>query len=211
MGIFLILKRFFTMQGMDYIELLLPRLLGAIVVGLSILSFESTVWEVSLGLNWLNWFLISVVAYSASLLYIYLDVHKTTRLLPLLSENEAGEPQKTKINSPTRRSIKTTWTIFFIGLFEAFTASLVVSAILAWGVIADKVSFLNSKVLSLWNEILVISTWIDPNFGFIVQYQIGHIGRFFFLPKIVLLWTGLTLLIGAFAQLLWQDQQITST
>jgi hypothetical protein len=99
-------------------------------------------------------------------------------------------------------------------LFEAFTASLITSTILATAVRADWINELVSNCLGFkwhWGPVL-FNTLVDMDLGFLgFSWQWGQMYSFVFFPRLVLLWTGLALLIGAFAQLLWQDQRITSS
>ena len=189
-----VLIRLLSSRGLDYIELFLPRLLGSIVVGLSILLFESTVWDATLQLPWGNWLALTVTAYAASFFYFFLDAHKTTRLLPaseLAPEKDPKNNKRKGMNSTSGRSARVAAHVFAIGLLEAFVAVILGSAFLAFSIVSKNL---------LWKACPLA-----------YQLQIGDQIHLIFLPKVVLLWTGLTLLIGAFAQLLWQDRQITAT
>jgi hypothetical protein len=218
-----ILLLFFTLQGLDYVDLFLPRLFGAVAVGLSILAFENTAWNISLQLKGLNWVLLCVATYILSFVYVFIDVHKATRLLPLASyqpvRRQVHESPRITLNrlradNPIKRSLRTSWRVFSIGLFEAFTASLITSTILATAVRADWINELVSNCLGFkwhWGPVL-FNTLVDMDLGFLgFSWQWGQMYSFVFFPRLVLLWTGLALLIGAFAQLLWQDQRITSS
>ena len=77
-----IAARFIARRGVDYVEMLLPRLFGAIVVGSSVLLLQDTAWRIGLLLPWLNLAVLCLIVYTLSYLYIYIDVYKTTRLLP---------------------------------------------------------------------------------------------------------------------------------
>lgn len=214
LGILTILIGFLFNRGMDYIELFLPRLLGAIVVGLSILVFQDTGWYIGLNIDGLNWLLVCMVTYTASFAYIFTDVHKTTRLLPSPDEPMLLQNQTRVINNPTSRSLKTTRKVFFIGLFESLAASLLVSSVLGLAVLPEQITrwFNNGSEFLHWEQILEARTLIDPEQGLLgFAWRLGGISTFAYFPKLVLLWTGLALLIGTFAQLLWQDRQITSS
>lgn len=213
-GIYTILVRFLRRHGVDYIELFLPRLLGAVVVGLSILVFENTVWDISLKIDWLNWSLICLATYTASLAYIFTDVHKTTRLLPSVAEPVSPKERATVVHNPTSRSLETTWKVFCIGLFESLIASLLVSSILGSAVLPDQITgwLANGKEFLRWDPIVQAMTLVGSDqslLGF--AWRFWGTSTFVYFPRIVLLWTGLALLIGSFAQLLWQDKQITSS
>jgi hypothetical protein len=241
-----VIYRFISGRGLDYIELFLPRLVGAAVVGLSILAFQNTAWDIGEHLPLFDWLLILIGTLVASFLYIFFDVHKTTRLLPLPAPLPAvkkpdkeiltlparlyyairtrltvffkgGETGKTSLvpPNPLLRSIKTSQKVFFIGTFEAFVITLLASTLLASA--ADPTLPELAPVL-LWKlgNFLSLNLLYDKANAFLgFQWQIlltgGPTAIFTFLPRLVLLWTGLILLIGSFAQLIWQDRQITSS
>ncbi len=197
-----IIWRFFiTRKGLNYFELLMPRLFGAIVVGLFILVFEETLWKFALQLDWLNWALVSLVAYLLSFVYIFIDVHKTLRLFPLPEEKDpdaapiskTGDRLPSNQGDPVRRSIQTSLNIFFIGMFEAFLAVLVTS-MLVFNVVLGPATI--DELRSDWLSLI---------------WEFGHLFSLGVFPRLVLLWTGLSLFVGAFVQLLWQDRQITSS
>ncbi len=193
---------FISRRGLDYVEMLLPRFLGASVAGLSVLLVEDTVWRFSQKLGVLNWILICLAVYILSFVYIFIDVHKILRLLPLPGQftvdqdsrrqNKAPKTPDQNIN-PMQLSIAISLKVFAIGLFETFLAVLFTSALFY-------------KAILTPDEINLI---LAQNLGF--EWQVGEFFSFGFFPKLVLLWTGLVIFIGAFVQLIWQDRRITST
>ena len=172
-GLIYVAVRFLTRHGVDYIELLLPRLFGAIVVGLSVLLLQDTAWQIGLELSRANWTFLCVVVYTLSFLYIYLDIYKTVRLIPMAQ-------------SPVERTLHASGQIFVISLLEAFLVTLISTTLCAHAVL-DR------------NMLGQGATVILPG-----------VGRLDVFPRLILLWTGLALFIGAFVQLIWQDRQITS-
>jgi hypothetical protein len=208
-GLWTVAARFLRKQGFSYLELFLPRLLGSIVVGLSILALESTVWEITLEMTWGNWALTALAAYFGSLTYLFLDIHKNTRLLPdgLGSDNSGG--QKSSINTMAR-SVKTTFKIFAIGLLEAFGLTTMVSSLIPFNALGETFqSFLaDGKILVAWRGIIIMSL---SNNAFVFQLFGPDGFTLTYFPKLIVLWAGLSLLIGAFVQLLWQDRQITAS
>lgn len=200
-GLTTITLRLIRRQGFPYLELFLPRLLGSIIVGLSILTLEDTVWKTTLNMPRINWFFIALSSFVGALAYFFLDVHKSTRLLPPDSANpEMQEQAPKRPMNPIARSAHTTCKIFAIGVLEALGLTILVSSLLPFETIE------NSKPLMSWfwfkilnNGLLILK--IGGDNGLVMSYS----------PKIVVLWAGLALLIGAFAQLLWQDRQITAS
>lgn len=192
--------RFSSGRGFSALELILPRLAGAVFVGLSILAMENTIWGVSINLPFFSWLLLSVAAFLGALAYIFLDVHKNTRLLPLSPSRKVTRTEENL--SAMQRSIRTSWHIFCIGAFEALSLATVVTSFLP----LDKDLSLYAQPLWNWQN---ISVSIVKSYGVIVDWE-RYLHLTFF-PKIIILWGGLALLLGAFAQLLWQDRQITAS
>jgi len=203
-GLLFTVGRFLTLRGLDYVALFLPNLLGAIAVGLSVLLLQDTAWKISLQLEWFNFGLICVVVYVLSFVYIFTDVHRTLRLLPLQPAADqyavAGQPTawwpdwlarfQPDPDNPMNHLIKISVQVFLIGLLEAFAAVLFTSVILAVAALSPD--------------------FIEKFDGLKLVWRREGIYCFAFFPQLVLLWTGLTLFIGAFVQLLWQDRRITS-
>lgn len=213
--------RILTLRGMDYLDLLLPRLLGAIGVGLTFLALDLNIWEASLRLDTWNWTFVFLGAYTVSFIFVFIDVHKTMRLLPMIPETAstansrfhlAGSMSLERV--PRLRTLTTSLRFFLIGVFGSLALTLVVSSLLALAVAPEVINVAND----LYPEFtwrfggFVIQALYDTSGGFIgVQWEYAESLSLILFPKLVLLWAGLALLIGAVAQLLWQDQQITSS
>jgi hypothetical protein len=207
LGMLITLFQFFIRRGLDFIDLLMPRLLGSIIVGLSILVFESTVWNATLDMQWINWLICCIASYGGALLYFFFDVHKTTRLMPTFSKESSLNSKRS--TQSIHHSLQTTWKIFWIGLTESLCTSFLVTVVFAPVILKDR---LVVNYPALWQDIPGISTLLLTKtdvFGY--AWHVSNMALFIYLPKVVLLWAGLSLLIGAFAQLLWQDQRITSS
>lgn len=213
-GLWTISTRFIRKQGFAYLELFLPRLFGSIVVGLSILALESTVWEITLKMPWINWLLVVLAANIGSLAYLFLDIHKNTRLLPdelstrKLEYEQPNIQQKQK--NPITRSVHTTFKIFTIGLLEAFGLTTLVTSLIPFASLGQAFTDLlaDKKNILTWHSITIEALSND-----IISFQFfgpnGLVLNYF--PKVIVFWAGLSLLIGAFVQLLWQDRQITAS
>ncbi len=209
-GMSIIFSRFFSKRGLDYIDLFLPRLFGAILVGLSILVFENTIWDATLKLKWINWLLICASVYGGSLIYFFFDIHKSTRLLTIpIKETSQYRGNREQSNPSISYSLRMAWKIYWIGLSESFAATLLVTVVFAPAIIFD--NFTNIYKFP-WHYMPDLSAWLifqKDILGY--AWQVGQSGLFVYIPKVVILWTGLALLIGAFVQLLWQEQRITSS
>ena len=210
LGLATVSIRFIRRQGFAYLGLFLPRLFGSIVVGLSILALEGTVWEITVDMSWGNWLLAVFASYLGVLTYLFLDVHKNTRLLPgdVYMDNQQSS-RKTPLNS-IERSLRTTFGIFAMGVLEALGLTVLVSSLIPLEAFGDTfASMLNDGKLVLDWHGLAIKVLENNQVVFEIFGANGF--TLAYLPKIVVLWAGLSLLIGAFAQLLWQDRQITAS
>lgn len=187
-------------QGFPYLELFLPRLLGSIVVGLTVLALEDTVWRTTLGMPWLNWLLAVGASLAGALAYFFLDVHKRTRLqpAPVGAQKERGSSRA----GPTARSVQTTFRLFAIGVLEATGLTTVISALLPLADVVKPASpLLRLPGLAVAQAKGLFTFQLFGSRGLVLSFS----------PRLILLWAGLALLIGAFAQLLWQDRQITAS
>lgn len=210
LGLWAIALRLLKKQGFSYLELFLPRLFGSIVVGLSILALESTVWEITLNMDWGNWFLMALVAYIGSLAYLFLDIHKNTRLLPNeLNSDDQQKSRKAPLNS-IGRSAQTTFRIFAIGLIEALGLTTLVSSLIPFSALGETFHTLmvDGRTMLAWHGIMIK---VLSNNTFVFQLFGSNGLTLTYFPKVIVLWAGLSLLIGAFVQLLWQDRQITAS
>jgi len=64
-----------------YSQLLLPRIFGASIVGLVPLLLNDQSWLIGIQSSPINWILLSLLAYSGSFLYIYLEVANKTKFV----------------------------------------------------------------------------------------------------------------------------------
>lgn len=189
-SVFVTCRFIFTRRGPEYIELFFPRLLGAIIVGLSVLLFQDTSWYFGLQLNILNLLFICLATYPFALLYIFINIHKELRFLPIYDSSIRGKENPSTMG----RSLSVSLKVLSIGLFEALLAVLFSSTVFYYNGAIDPAT---------------IQSLVDH--GLAITWEINGLITIGFFPTLVLLWTGLSLLIGAFAQLLWQDRQIIST
>jgi hypothetical protein len=180
-GFYLVLKRIY------YLQLLLPRLWGAVIVGLVVLLMDDLPWRMGINIHLPAWLALGSAAYFLSYAYIFLDVYRVIRLRPPV-----------KGGSTVSHAAYLSGKIWMIAVLEALLAVFFTTTLIF-------------PTLGLQ----------DPS-GFPPQDLIGGIAclnsfgdfcwiEFGFLPGLVLLWTGLTLFVGAFVQLLWQNRRITES
>lgn len=198
--------RFLRRQGFPFLELFLPRLAGAVIVGSSILALENTVWDISINMPLLSWIIVTTTSALGALAYIFLEVHKTKRLQSFeIEESERGNKD---ISSLMSRSIKIAGRFFSIGALEAVGINMLVTSFLP---LDRQVStIVRPFTLAVYHGMRFIA--FKP-YGVVVEGSINNVPliRLTLFPKVVILWAGLSLLLGAFAQLLWQDRQITAS
>jgi len=165
-------------KDLYYSQLFLPRLFGANVVGLSFLLVDDTPWRIALKSQVPTLLLIGLATYTMAFVYIFIDVHRTVRLLRSLPGQERGSIE---------HAVEISRKIFAIGWIEALFAILITA--------------------TLFFPLIDLSYTRDAMGGVIAPPN-WHL-PFAFFPALTFLWTGLTLFIGAFVQLLWQDRRIT--
>ena len=201
-------KRFWRGQGFPFLELFLPRLAGAVVVGSSILALENTVWDVSIKMPVFSWAIITATSSLGALAYIFLEVHKTKRLQPLELRGEKEKTHGENMSPLMSRSVGISWRFFLIGALEALGINMLVTAFLPLDQqVLDSPSTFTLAAGHSWRFLAFKS------YGVVVDASI-HGQPFIhltFFPKVIILWSGLSLLLGAFAQLLWQDRRITAS
>jgi len=193
--------RLIRQRGFSYLELFLPRLLGSIIVGLSILGLENTIWETSLNMPWLNWGLVVVASFTGALAYFFLDVHKNMRLLPAEDNSDGSQATQPPPLNAMARSVRAAFKIFAIGVLEALGLTILIASLLPLATTANAVLVVSYSWLKIFANDLLFIFEMGGDKGLVLAYS----------PKIAVLWAGLALLIGAFAQLLWQDRQITAS
>jgi len=172
--------RLFWEKDVHYLQLFMPRLVGAIVVGLAVLLVQDTPWRLGILSAPLNLGFVCLLVYSLSFGYIFREVYTTIRYLPIYQEHGRGV---------IKHALVETRKIFSIALVEALVAVILSSTI-----------FFPAMGLE----------GIEGPWG-IVSFSAGGIFSFGFSPGLVVLWTGLTLFLGSYVQLFWQNGRITTS
>jgi len=103
-----------------YSQLFLPRLLGAIVVSLTVLLVQDTPWRFGMVSNLPNLSLACLIVYTLSFAYIFTDVYNTTKFLRSSHDQEEDIIQ---------RAVRVSRRIFSIALIEAFLVVLLASSL----------------------------------------------------------------------------------
>lgn len=203
-----------------YGQLFLPRLYGAIVVGLSVLLLDDLPWKIGIQITGPILLLFVVNVLFLSYLYVRFDVYQTIKFEPWSASTRKVQRSKTmqqlrrlsifkrlrkESPSPPKRAKSTfayarlvAWQIFSIGLIQSFLVTVLVSGLLLPLVLKIFGEGSPDSAPLLQNS---LCGWIDIELGGV---------SFIFVPTLVLLWTSMALFIGAFAQLLWQGRHVTS-
>lgn len=167
-----------------YSQLLLPRLLGASVVGLAVLLLDDLPWKIGVRCSLVGWLLVALFTYLGSFLYVFIEIYNTTKFV-----------RGRSIQDALKSSIK----IYLIALSETLLIVTVASS-LVFPVVNLGSSLRTGDSLGIcvnWCATLIPGLMCD-------------LLSFSFYPALVSLWTGVALFIGSFVQLMWQEKQITA-
>lgn len=170
-----------------YSQLLLPRLLGATIVGLVPLLLDGLPWQIGVQSSLINWALLTLFTYVGSFVYIFIEVYNTIKFAQGRSIEDA---------------FKVSFRIFLIALTEALFIVTVTSTLLF------PIVGLAESQFGIYAELYIdglskASQWVPG-------LSNGWLS-FGFYPALIILWTGIALFVGSFVQLLWQDRRITSS
>jgi hypothetical protein len=105
-----------------YSQLLLPRLLGAAIVGLLPLLLNDQSWSIGVQSSMFNWGLLALFTYIGSFIYIFIEVHSIKKFIKGHSIAQA---------------LKETRRIFLIALSETLFMVTVASSIVFPAVISN--------------------------------------------------------------------------
>lgn len=153
-----------------YSQLLLPRILGATIVGLLPLLLYDQSWLISIQKHPINWLLVVLFTYAGSFSYILIDVYNILKFVPGRSMTEV---------------LKVSGHIFCIAFSETLFIVTITSTLILAAILSSS----------------------PPTIG--ISISLGPWLSFGFFPFFIPLWTGFTLFIGAFVQLMWQGGRIT--
>jgi hypothetical protein len=159
-----------------YSQLLLPRILGAALVGLIPLLLNDQTWNIGIESSMFNWSLLALLTYIGSFIYIFIEVHSIKKFIR---------------GHSIARALKESGRIFLIALSETLFIVTITSSLIFPAVMPN-----------IGIDITNVS------FGIYASTPLLSFG---FFPSLIILWTGITLFIGSFVQLLWQDQRITAS
>jgi len=105
-----------------YSQLLLPRILGAAIVGLLPLLLNDQTWNIGVLSNVFNWGLLALLTYIGSFIYIFIEVHNIKKFIKGHSIAQA---------------LKESGRIFLIALFETLFIVTVASSLVFPAVISN--------------------------------------------------------------------------
>jgi hypothetical protein len=172
-----------------YTQLLLPRLLGAIIVGLLALVLDDLPFKLGLLTPPLNWLLLVLGVFAFSYFYILSEVQRAMRFEPWSQWIKAIRINQPQSTSTFQHAHRMAWRVFALGLVQALLVAIPLSGLTASVPLTQ----------DLWrNSFLGALEWRFYAFDFML------------VPNLVIMWAGLALFVGSFVQLLWQDRYLTS-
>ena len=197
------LARGAQIRGLYYGQLFLPRMLGAIFVGLAALLLDDLPWKVTLIMPGPILLLLAAGVYLMSYLYILLDVHQAIRFEAWPARDSSvsrkNDPATRAIHGSTlSRAAGIALRIHSIGVLQSFLLTLLVTGLMLPLIFREAMAVGSAP----WEQSFL--GWIALSSG------VRSDPVFVFAPALVLLWTGLALFVGAFVQLLWQEHRVTS-
>jgi len=162
-------------------QISLPRMWGAILMGIITIALAETGWIFPLHINARSFFLICILMFIAAFLYLYLEVTSHT--------------------SDTERASDKTSKILLLGFLESFFLSILVSRLFAASVFPYLIS--EENLLDLQDNFIY---FYSDYFGLP-----NYIESLKIFPPIIILWSFLSLLIGMFIQNFWARENLTTS
>ena len=162
-------------------QISLPRMWGAILMGIITIALSETGWTFPLHINARSFFLICILMFIAAFLYLYLEVSSHT--------------------SDTEKASDKTSKILLLGFLESFFLSILVSRLFAASIfpylMADEgLNILKGKFVYIYSEHIGLPNYIESLKIF---------------PPIIILWSFLSLLIGMFIQNFWARENLINS
>ena len=159
----------------------LPRLWGAILMGLINIALSDRSWTFPLRIKERYFFIVCILTFISAYLYLYLEVSSQV--------------------SDSEQAISRTSKIVTLGLIEAFFFSYLICQIFAESVIPDLVPKEELIVLQGEHIYSISNILVMPKF----------IPTLKFYPTLIILWSFLSLLIGMFIQNFWDRENLISS
>ena len=172
-------------RGFVFGHLFLQRLVGASVVGLSILAVTPEGWRIGLCSNPLAWIIIISSTFFLAWSLIFFKIYRDSiRSGYNFVTEKVSLHKKTFSISSKILAIHAIFTLIIVFLVSGFLSHIFIPELL--------------QQCEESNRMISSSDWV---WGAL---------EFGFSPKLILLWTGISIFIGVFAQLLWDEHEVTS-
>jgi len=159
----------------------LPRLWGAILMGLINIALSDRSWTFPLRIKERHFFIVCILTFISAYLYLYLEVSSQV--------------------SDSKQATARTSKIVTLGLMEAFFFSYLICQIFAESVIPDLVPKEELIVLQEQTIYNISNILVMPKF----------IPTLKLYPTLIILWSFLSLLIGMFIQNFWDRENLISS
>jgi len=162
-------------------QISLPRLWGAILMGLITVALSEISWTFPLRIKERYFFIICILTFISAFLYLYLEVSSSV--------------------VDSKQAIARTSKIVILGLIEAFFLSFLICQMFSESVMPDLIS--SEGLIALKEEYLYNISNIIAMPKFIPNVKIY--------PPLIILWSFLSLLIGMFIQNFWDRENLISS
>jgi len=206
----------------------MQRLIGASIVGLAVIALTPEGWQIGLFSQWGNWALITIGGFFLAWFFLFFKIYQE-RARTGYFFNTTDEISSTETGG------QTFWkhiTAFFKNFeldqrqrFKKDVFGISIEVLLIHALLTIIIAFLVSGFLFHvfhgilaasdhtartvgWGTVRSIEFGDDPK-AVAVEFVSRHFS-FGFSPKLILLWSSVGLLLGAFVQLIWDDTVLAS-
>ncbi len=229
-----ILIDFLRRGGFVFGHLFMQRLIGASIVGLAVIALTPEGWQMGLYPQSGNWALVTLGGFFLAWFFLFFKIYqeraRTGYFLDRMEE-ESDEKSKWDIIQRHITSLLKSVSLDQRQRFKKDIFGISVKVLFIHALLTVVIAFLVSGFLfHVFHEILTISDsklitdhtikqlpWgsicridVDPDHKTVAIEFVGNSFSFGFSPKLILMWSSVGLLLGAFAQLIWDDTVLAS-
>ncbi len=224
---------FIRRKGYAFGHLLWQRLIGASILGLSVIALTPEGWQIGLFSPWGNWALVTLGGFSLAWFFLFFKIYqeraRTGYSFESAREKSGGadrEKPQTLISQAViflgrqlRREhrqyfkkdiFRISWKVLVIHAFLTLIITFLVSGSLFHifqntDPIADSVYKINQSPTSWVFKGIKHGAVNNDEIVIAVTLEKAPYLSFGFSPKLILLWSSISILLGAFVQLLWDE------
>ena len=216
--LFCVATDFVRRRGYAFGHLFLQRLIGASMAGLTLIALTADGWEMGLFIQRVNWFLVTLGGFFLADFFLFFKIYQERARTGYAFDGARGGKSFDQTQSSSSKSKFSFRNWFWKDARQTFKKEIfgVSFRILTLHVLLTMmIAFLMSGMLyHAFQKILDIQATSIPIANCCQVTRIGNIavalevGRHFsfgFSPKLILLWSSMSILLGAFVQLLWDE------